>query len=121
MLKKYTCIVCPNGCEIQVDLKEEGAIEQITGNQCPKGEEYVFQEIKNPVRTVTTSVAVRHGELPLVSVRLTKPVSRNLISQVMSDVKEIFLDAPVKEGDVIVSKILGTDSDLIATKTVNKI
>lgn len=120
MLKAFTCIVCPNGCEIQASLTEDQKLDHVTGNQCEKGEDYVRTEIENPVRTVTSTVLVRHGELPLASVRLTRPIPKTMIFRVMEMIRRITLEAPVREGEIIISNILGTDSHLIATKTVEK-
>ena len=54
MMREFTCIICPNGCEIQVrleeDIRKEGeplgkeqgkspAVCSITGAACPRGEE----------------------------------------------------------------------------------
>ena len=36
MLKNFTCIICPNGCEIQADV-DGGEILSISGNKCEKG------------------------------------------------------------------------------------
>lgn len=120
MIKKYTCIICPNSCEIEADIHDTqvGAIE---GNRCPKGEAYVRQEIINPCRTIATSVLVRHGVLPLASVRLTKAIPRQKIFPVMEEIKKIVLEAPVHEGTVVIEKVLGLDSDVVVTRAVEKI
>ena len=82
MTRTFTCIVCPNGCEITAEY--EGArVGAITGATCPKGEDYVRQELTDPRRTIATSVPVDGGELPLVSVRLNRPVPKKDIFRVM--------------------------------------
>ena len=55
MLREFTCIMCPQGCDIQVKLEEE-TIAEVSGNRCPRGREYVTQEIENPMRNIATSV-----------------------------------------------------------------
>ena len=40
MLREFTCIVCPNGCEIEAEIKND-KISSLTGAACPRGEEYV--------------------------------------------------------------------------------
>ena len=47
MLKKYTCIICPNGCEIEAEVLD-GEIKSVSGFTCKRGEEYVRQEILAP-------------------------------------------------------------------------
>ena len=55
MLKKYTCIICPNGCEIEAEVLD-GEIKSVSGFTCKRGEEYVRQEILAPKRTDRKSV-----------------------------------------------------------------
>ena len=83
-----------------------------------KGKEYVVQELTDPRRNIASSVVLLNGELPLVSVRLTKPVPKAKIFDVMDIIKGIKLEAPVEVGDVVVKNIMGYDSDLIVTKQV---
>ena len=85
MLKEITCIVCPNGCEMEVEA-ENGTLISVKGNLCPKGETYAKQELINPQRTISTSILIKGGELPLASVRLTKPVPKREIFHVMEEI-----------------------------------
>ena len=78
MTRVYTCILCPNSCEITVDYEGKQLLS-CSGNKCDKGKDYVTQELCDPKRTVTSSVLVEGGERPLASVRLTAPISRDLI------------------------------------------
>lgn len=119
MLKTYTCIVCPNGCEIEAAV-EDGHVISAEGALCNKGRAYVEQEAANPQRNIATSVLVKDGELPLVSVRLTNPIPKSKIFDAMQIIKGIELSAPVKEGTVLVPNILGFESDVITTKKVGK-
>lgn len=119
MKKVYTCIICPNGCEIEAETDGRKVLS-VSGNTCDKGEEYVRQELTAPMRTIATSVRVSGGELPLASVRLTKPVPRDRIFPIMEQVKKICLTAPVLSGTVVLAKVCGSDSDVIVTKTVKK-
>ena len=106
MVKTYTCIICPNGCEVTAEY-EGTTLLSCSGNLCPRGKEYVRQELQDPRRTISSSVAVLDGELPLVSVRLTKPVPRDRIFDVMNVIQKIQLTAPVCAGQVLISDILG--------------
>mgnify|MGYP000136544617 len=78
MKKQFTCIVCPNGCEIEAEV-ENGQVISVTGHTCPRGEQYVRQELTAPRRTIASSVLVKGGELPVTSVRLTKAVPKDMI------------------------------------------
>ncbi|HIQ73439.1 MAG TPA: DUF1667 domain-containing protein [Candidatus Cottocaccamicrobium excrementipullorum] len=119
MLREFTCIMCPQGCDIQVEVKE-GKVVSISGNKCPRGKEYVTQEVVNPMRNIATSVLVEGGELPLASVRLTRPIPKDRIFDVMNEIKKVSLPAPVKEGQIVIPNVLGLGSDVMITKTVDK-
>ena len=120
MIKEFTCIICPNGCEIEADLREDGSIIEVRGATCPRGVTYVKQELTDPRRTIASSVMVKHGELPLVSVRLNHPVPKNRIFDVMNEIRRVTLEAPVHTGDVVIQDVLGLGSDVIVTKDVDR-
>ncbi|HDH40821.1 MAG TPA: DUF1667 domain-containing protein [Candidatus Altiarchaeales archaeon] len=119
MKKKFICIICPNGCEIEVRYSEKG-IEKVSGNLCGRGLDYVKKELFSPERSVTSSVEVRNGSLPLVSVKTSKPIPKEKIFAVMDEIAGIEVEAPIRIGDVIVKDVLGTGADIIATKNVDK-
>ena len=73
-VKEYTCIVCPMGCPLKVEL-EDGKVLKVTGNTCPRGEKYAITESTAPRRVLTSTVRVTGGHLPLCPVR-TKGTSR---------------------------------------------
>ena len=121
MNREFTCIICPNGCRINVEYEKNGentTITSIAGNLCNKGAAYVEQELIMPMRTIASSVLVDGGVLPLASVRLTKPVPKERISDVMKEIRKIRVKAPVTAGTVLISDILGLSSDVIVTKNV---
>ncbi|MCC8024370.1 MAG: DUF1667 domain-containing protein [Clostridium sp.] len=117
MLREFTCIMCPQGCDITAET-EGGKVISVSGNLCPKGKEYATQEIVNPMRNIATSIQVEGGELPLASVRLTKLIPKSAIFDVMREIKKIKITAPVYEGTVVMENVLGLESDVIVTKTV---
>lgn len=117
MKRTFTCIVCPNGCEI--DTEYEGTtVISVSGNLCPKGRSYVVQELTDPRRTIASSIRVTGGELPLASVRLTQPVPKDRIFDVMNAINQVECPAPVSIGQVILPNVLGLGSDVIITKNV---
>ena len=117
MLKEYTCIMCPRGCDISAQVENETII-LIEGASCPKGSDYVKQELTDPRRNIATSVLVEDGELPLVSVRLDNPIPKDKIFEVMEEIKEVRVKAPVNVGQILRKNIAGLDCNLIATKKV---
>lgn len=48
----------------------------------------------------------------------TKPIPKELIPAAMEIIKSVRVDAPVKIGENIISNLLGTGIDVIATKTL---
>lgn len=119
MLRTFTCIMCPRGCEIEAEFTE-GRVLSAKGNACPKGLDYVTQELTNPMRNIATSVLVEGGELELASVRLTGPIPKARIFDVMEQIRKVKVQAPVKTGQVLIPDVLGLGSDVIITKNVNK-
>ena len=119
MLREFTCIICPNGCEITAGV-EDNQIVSIEGALCPKGEAYVNQELTDPRRNIATSVLVKGGELPLASVRLTNPIPKARIFDAIAEIRGVAVDAPVEAGAVVIKGILGLDRDVIVTKGVGR-
>ena len=130
MNRTLTCIICPNGCELEVAweyVTDTGTPENVlgepcnitvTGNKCPRGVEYAEQELKNPMRTIASSVKLTNGTMPLVSVRLTGPIPKAKIMDVMEVIRTASAQAPVRIGDVIIRDVLELGVDVIATRNV---
>ena len=119
MKRTFTCIVCPNGCEMEAEY-EGTSVLSVTGNLCPKGKAYVTQELVDPRRTIASSVRVTGGVLPLTSVRITNAIPKNRIFDVMAEINKQTLTAPVHIGDVVIHNVLGLGSDVIVTKHIEK-
>ena len=115
--KRYVCIICPNSCEIDVEYSGK-TLTKISGQTCKRGDEYVRKELIAPERGITTSVPVRKGSIPLVSVRSSKTVSKELLPNLIAEISKARADAPVKMGDILIKNVLGTGADIIATKNV---
>ncbi len=119
MSRTFTCIICPNGCDIEA--KTEGReILSLEGALCERGRGYVIQELRNPQRTIASSVPVEGGEAPLVSVRVSAPIPKGRIFDVMKVIRSLRVSAPVLPGDVLASGILGLACDIVATKRVRE-
>ena len=112
--KTMTCILCPVGCGITTQT-QDGEIKSISGNSCKRGEAYAQTEIKDPRRTLTTTVRVSGSSLPLVSVKSASPLPKDKLLDSMKVIAKTTAKAPVSIGDVVVLDILGTGVDMIAT------
>ncbi len=116
---RVTCIVCPMGCTVTVTIRN-GEIVSIEGNRCPRGADYAREEVLEPKRVVMTVLRVRGGDLPVVSVKTSRPVPKKLIPAIMRELAKIELEAPVSIGQTVVRNILGTGVDIVATRNIAK-
>jgi CxxC motif-containing protein len=114
-VKKITCITCPLGCEITVEGEGE-TIQSMTGQGCKRGEEYAKNEFIHPLRILTSTVKVTGASAPLAAVRSNKPMPKELLFRGMEEIRKIEARAPVKRGDVLISNILGTGVNIVATQ-----
>jgi CxxC motif-containing protein len=117
--KKITCIICPIGCKIFVttDGKQIAFKE---GNGCKKGIDYAKSEALDPRRILTTSVLVKDGEWPLVSIKSTRPIPKDKLFPILKQIKKITINAPVTSGQIIIKNVLNTGVDIVSTKTIKK-
>ena len=115
--RELICIGCPLGCPLTVEMKGTEVVS-VTGNTCPNGDRYARKEVTDPRRTVTSTVRVLGGSLPVVSVKTAQDIPKNKIFDCMQELATIRVKAPVQEGDVIVSNIANTGVSVIATKEI---
>jgi CxxC motif-containing protein len=117
--KNLTCIICPIGCKIAVKYNGK-EFEFIKGYKCIKGIEYTKNEIMNPRRILTTSVLVKNGQWPLVSVKSSEPIKKEKIFNILNKIKKTTVNAPVKSGKIILKNVDKTGIDIVSTKTIKK-
>ena len=113
MKKQLTCIICPRGCTLTVDINDG---VKVSGNACPKGEKYGIDECTAPTRTVTSIVRVSNREDTMVSVKTNKPIAKDKIFDIMKEIRKARVTAPVKIGDVVISDLYG--ADVVVTKEI---
>lgn len=109
------CITCPKGCHLTVDEENDYAV---TGNSCPRGAEYARNELLHPVRMITSTVRVQGAAIPRLPVKTDKPLPKEKMFDCMQLINTLDVQAPVKVGQVLASNILGTDVNIVATKTL---
>ena len=112
------CIVCPIGCKLSVEMKDENIAVQ--GNNCKRGEEFAKSEIINPVRTLTTTVKTIFKEMPLLPVRTDGEIPKGKVFDAMKVLNKVVIDYEVNCGDVILENIIGSGCNVIATNSINK-
>lgn len=109
------CITCPKGCHLTVDEANDYAV---TGNACPRGAEYARNELLHPVRMITSTVRVQGAAIPRLPIKTDKPLPKEKMFDCMELINTLNVQAPVKVGQVLAANILGTDVNIVATKTL---
>ena len=117
MEQTITCINCPVGCRMTVQLSDSGEVLSVTGNTCPRGDKYARQECTLPLRMITAVIPVKDSTVPL-SVKTSKPVPKSMIMDIMNSLSDVIVNPPVEIGQVIVPDILNTGADIIATRSL---
>ena len=110
---EMTCIVCPVGCRMTVEMVDGKHV--VKGNGCRRGVTYAVQETTNPMRALTSLVKLEGGAEPLCPVKTAQPIPKSAIGAALCAVKSARAQAPIRLGDVIIRDIAGTGVDLVAT------
>lgn len=113
-MRELICIVCPNGCALRAE--EENGTLRITGNACPRGEEYGRGELLHPVRILTGTVRVIGGVLPRCPVKSAGGIPKAKLLDAARGLGEITVTAPVFCGDVVGRDASGVE--IVATRTI---
>lgn len=120
MNSTIVCIVCPVSCPVDVKWTQEDGVLGIQNHLCRLARDYVESEIFDPRRLLTTSIPVDGGDWPLVSVKTVPPVPKDRMLEAMDEITGVRVKAPIKVGDVLIRNLLGTDSDVVATRNVKR-
>ncbi len=113
-MAEIICITCPKGCHLQVDEKTLA----VTGNGCPRGEQYGKNELTHPVRVVTSTVRVEGAAIGRCPVKTKGGVPKEQMFDVMKALDGVLLTAPVSAGDVVLPDVCGTGVDVVATRSL---
>lgn len=115
--EKLHCIVCPLSCSGKI-VFQQNEITDISGFSCPRGIRYAQEEVTAPKRTLTTTVRVEGGALPLLPVISRTPLPKEEVLDCARALAEITIMAPVFEGDIITSNILNLGIDIVAARDI---
>ena len=115
MKRELTCIVCPKGCQLTVEL-EGKKILSVEGYTCKRGLAYAEAECTAPMRTLTTTAAVVGGGV--VPVKTDRTIPKEMLFDCMKAINEARVPADAKLGDVVIENILGTGANVITTRNV---
>ena len=109
-MKEFTCIICPRGCHLVVDDNMN-----VTGNSCPRGAVYGANELRNPVRVVTSTVIV-DGPQRRLPVKTDRPIPKGKMFEVMEEIAKVKVHAPISVGQILIPNVAGTNGNVVATK-----
>ena len=112
-MKELICITCPKGCHLKVD-EETFAV---TGNSCPRGAVYGENELRNPLRVVTSTVVLEGAKARRLPVKTDRPIPKGRMFDLMKALDAVRAKAPVRVGDILLANVVGTDANVVATKS----
>lgn len=117
--QRISCIVCPMSCEGKITF-ENGEIKEISGFTCQRGINYAHEEVTAPRRTLTTTIRITDGELPLLPVISKTTLPKNKVIACARCLSTVSVTAPIYEGNVVYSNILNLGVDIVATRDILK-
>jgi CxxC motif-containing protein len=117
-MKDMVCFICPQSCLLSV--QETGGEIRVENNRCHRGTEFAAKELGDPERTLTSTMRVNNGILPLVSIRSENPVKKAELKDLVKYFDGITVDAPVSSGQRLFSNIGKNKVNIIATWSVEK-
>ena len=103
--RELTCIVCPRGCQLTVELEGKNVLS-VSGNICKRGAVYAENECVNPMRTVTTTAKTNDGGVVAVKTETTIPKEK--MFECMEMINAVTLTLPVRIGDVVLEDVFGS-------------
>lgn len=113
-MAKLICITCPKGCHLTVDE----LTYEVVGNDCPRGAVYAKNELTFPTRVLTSTVRITGAQTERCPVRTECPVPKAKLFEIMEQIRNVTLTAPVSIGDVVIKNVCDTGVDVIATRSL---
>lgn len=123
MEKKFTCVICPIGCELYVNYDENDISDKkikVTGNTCPRGEKYAKTEIVHPERTLTSIVKCDSSTLRMLPVKTSAPIPKEKLFEAMKLLNTINVKVPIKQGDILYKNFVCDGVHLVACRSVKE-
>lgn len=119
MKQELTCIVCPVGCQLTIEI-EDGKVLSVTGNTCKRGETYANNECTNPVRVVTSTIKTSDGII--VSVKTNKAIPKTKVSECMDIINSLhpLSEEVLTTGSIVCENILNTGANIITTAPIRR-
>ena len=115
MTRNLTCIVCPKGCQLTVELEGKKVLS-VTGHTCKRGAAYAEAECVAPMRTLTTTAPVSGGGV--VPVKTDRTIPKEMLFEVMKEINDVRVSPDAKIGDVVIENVLNTGANVVTTRNV---
>ncbi len=115
-MKEFTCIVCPNGCHLFYDEKTG----KCTGNRCPRGATYAAKEATHPVRSLCTTVRTSVEGYPVIPVKTSVDVPKELIFPILQEIDKTIVSKPLPIHATVLKNVLDSGADIITTAPMEK-
>ncbi|MDO5014897.1 MAG: DUF1667 domain-containing protein [Clostridia bacterium] len=117
--KELTCVVCPFGCLLEVEVDDNNDVTSVKGNTCNRGVKYAQTEIKDPRRNICSTVKVTGSkDTYIVPVKTSSEIPKDKIFDCMEQINNATIPVPVHIGDIVIKNILDTGVDILATNNV---
>ena len=114
MVRELTCIVCPKGCQLKVELDDNKKVVSVEGYTCKRGLEYAENEFTSPMRTLTTTATIEGGGV--VPVKTDKSIPKNLLFECMKVINLSRVPKDAKAGYIVIENVLGTGASVVTTR-----
>ncbi|MEA4906965.1 MAG: DUF1667 domain-containing protein [Chloroflexi bacterium] len=108
------CITCPKGCTLEVTHEGDTVVKVKPG--CKRGHEYVQRELVDPRRMIATTVKIKGGIHPLLPVYTSAPFPKGRIRDLVLALRTVEVEAPVSVDAVVLSNVLDTGIDILASR-----
>jgi len=116
---KVICITCPKGCTLDVTREGETIVEVKGG--CKRGKAYVQAELTDPRRMVASTVRLVGGLHPLLPVYTSAPFPKPRIPELLAQLRQVEVRAPVQMDQAVIANVLGTGIDLRASRDIDPV
>jgi CxxC motif-containing protein len=92
----------------------------VTGHLCERGERYAIDEYTAPRRVLTTTINLQNASTRYLPVKTSQPIPKELLFPCMAVLQRVVVSPPIALGDVVVTNVLGTGVDVVATRSVRR-
>ena len=117
MPEEVTCIMCPLGCSVEVQIDgQEVSVKK--GCRCKEGMKFVKMEAIFPGRILTTTMKTDIPEIPLLPVRSNKEIPKDQLMTCMGEISRHHVSGALKIGQPVIKNILGLGVDIVACRTI---